>query len=317
MTDRSDVIEQILSVKSRLRPFHPRYEMGSRISNIRMSLKESKELHTELLRHYPVALVATIESYFRIATANLIDAGTPWLDNAANLISKERIKFETVKSFQGKLITIGDYVGATISISNLASLNNIMTTILNRDFLKVLAAVHDRWAAQGMTTQPPPIITNADATYECVEKIFQLRHILCHEFASLEKITREEIEQAVHHVDQFLRASEQLVADTIFPNAPLNQTEMNLYTFKQAEESKAKLQEVEKQLLDVLDDKEKAHYQKIQGIWDALRSESVAFVGNQYVGGSIRPMKHNLESKNLTDERIPQVQRLFEEFKPH
>ncbi|HVA54596.1 MAG TPA: lysozyme inhibitor LprI family protein [Gammaproteobacteria bacterium] len=317
MSVRNNVIEQIASVKARMHSQLPRYEMPSRMTSIKLAFKDSDKKNGELLRYYPVALIATLESYFRLAIANLIDSGSPWLENSAEIMARTKIEFDVVRAFHGKLITIGEYVGATVSITNIAGLNATMSALLATDYLTALSTTIDRWAAQGAKDKVAPIITDPDATYRNVEKTFELRHIFCHEAATGQKVTTDEIAACIEHTALFLKASEELISDTIHPNAPLTQADMNIYSYKQAMERRAELDLAEKELIQSLNDEQRGEYAQIQQLWEQLRNASVGFEGAQYKGGSIQPLIHNLASKRMTEDRIEQVRRLVESFKHH
>lgn len=55
-----------------------------RMSSLLQTFNSPAQHRTELLRYFPVAVVASIDGYFRARLAELIDAGDPFLSNAVS-----------------------------------------------------------------------------------------------------------------------------------------------------------------------------------------------------------------------------------------
>ena len=104
--DGRKIIEQIVSVRSRLRFERREAELFARLSAIESSYERVDPAVPELLRYYPTALVACLESYFRLAIKELIDSGEPYLGNSRQLLRREGYDFDILMGLHGETITI-------------------------------------------------------------------------------------------------------------------------------------------------------------------------------------------------------------------
>ena len=117
--DGRTIIEHILSAKSRFRFERREAELFERLSAIESSYNQVAPDASELLRYYPTALVACVESYFRLAIRELIDSGDPYLGNSRQLLRKDGYDFDILMGLHGKTITIGEVISQQLSITSL------------------------------------------------------------------------------------------------------------------------------------------------------------------------------------------------------
>jgi len=81
------------------------------------------------------------------------------------------------------------------------------------------------------------------------------------------------------------------------------QTEMNICAGKEYRTADATLNRVYQQLVAMLDAAEKAQLKAAQTAWIKYRDANCDFVGDQYKGGSIRPMIYGLCLADVTQNR--------------
>jgi hypothetical protein len=120
-----------------------------------------------------------------------------------------------------------------------------MSDVLGQNFIEQVGLTADRWSHEILRKAAKPIIDSADRVLASVARTFELRHIICHEFASAHEITVAEITVLFDDCGMFLRASREFISETLQPGAPLTQTDMNIA-------AAAKLGEAEQQLAEVL-----------------------------------------------------------------
>lgn len=93
-----------------------------------------------------------------------------------------------------------------------------------------------------------------------------------------------------------------------FPCSDANtQTEMNICAGKEYKAADATLNRVYQQLVAKLDSEEKAQLKEAQTAWIKYRDANCAFVGDQYKGGSIRPMIYGLCLADVTQNRTVEL----------
>ena len=85
------------------------------------------------------------------------------------------------------------------------------------------------------------------------------------------------------------------------------QTEMNICAGKEYKTADTALNRVYQQLVAMLDAAEKAQLREAQTAWIKYRDTNCEFVGDQYKGGSIRPMIYGLCLADVTHNRTVEL----------
>ncbi len=184
MSDRRNIVEEILEIRGRRKSDIPSGELFLRLLHIEHTYKERNPENKELLRYFPIAVVACMETYFRLAIKKLIDSGEPYLANSQSIMPKANVGFDVLKALHGQSITIGDVISHSIPISSLTHLASHMSKLMGIEFLKEVSLIHSRWAFEVLKQPKQPILLEADDTLRNVARTFELRHIFCHETAS-------------------------------------------------------------------------------------------------------------------------------------
>ena len=307
------VIDEILEVRGRLRFKRREAELSVRLIEIENAYKHFKPKLTELelLRYFPIALVACMESYFRLVIKDLVDSGEPYLSNSSGLFHTNQFDFDVLKGLHGQTITIGDVISRYPSISNIRHIVKLMDDLMGYDFREKLSSVYDRWEVEAMESPKQSIIRDIHETFRYVERSFQLRHVFCHEIATAIDVEKEEIDKCVYHTSLFLKASDELVSETLFPNAPLTQTDMNIASYEDYRKEEKDLALLLKKVTEVLSSKQKEKFYEANEAWRKFVEASVEVEGLVYEGGSIRPTIENGAAAQFTRERKEQVEKLF------
>lgn len=305
------VIDEILEVRGRLRFERREVELFARLSAIEIAYKHFNPIITELLRYFPIALVACMESYFRLVIKDLVDSGEPYLSNSSGLLHTNQFDFDILKGLHGQTITIGDVISRYPSISNIGHIVKLMDDLMGYNFREKLSSVYDRWEVEVMESPKQSIIRDIHETFQYVERSFQLRHVFCHETATAIDVEKEEIDKCVYHTSLFLKASDELVSQTLFPDAPLTQTDMNIASYEDYRKEEEYLALLLKKVTDVLSNKQKEKFHEANEAWHKFVEASVEVEGLAYEGGSIRPTIANRAAARLTRERKEQVEELF------
>ncbi len=115
MRKKRDPIAEILQKRSRSRKKGPRWlTLNQRLDLIYPAIrfliqaaeqKKDKEVEEELARYIPVALIAALEAYVRIAIRELINYGGTFRKNAKDL-EEIRVDLATVLGVQGARISM-------------------------------------------------------------------------------------------------------------------------------------------------------------------------------------------------------------------
>jgi uncharacterized protein YecT (DUF1311 family) len=312
MSDRRNIVEEILEIRGRRKSDIPQSELFLRLLHVEHAYQERDPENKELLRYFPIAVVACMETYFRLAIKKLIDSGEPYLTNSQALMPKANVGFDVLRALHGQSITIGDVISHSVSISNLTHLASDMSKLMGVDFLKEVSLIHDRWAVEVLKQPVRPILLEADNTFRYVARTFELRHIFCHETASNHQFDAEEIEKCFDNAVLFLKAAEEMVSETLYPNSPLTQSDMNIASAGEYRKEKEHLDVLLSRVESLLSDKQVPRFNEANKAWEAFSEASVEVEGLQYEGGSIRPTVENSAATRLTRERSAQVSKLVD-----
>ena len=309
--DGRKIIEQIVSTRSRLRFKRGETELFERLREIKSSYKRLDPTAHELLRYYPTALIACVEAYFRLAIRELIDSGEPYLSNSRQLLRREGYDFDILIGLHGEKITIGDVISYHPSISSIGHVIAIMDKITDTDFRKAIAEVHDRWNVEIEKKPKKPIIFDIDETLGYVGRTFELRHVLCHETATAIQIETEEIDKFIYHTSIFLNASDELISQMLFPDAPLTQADMNETSYAEYEKERESMGILVNTISNVLSVKQNEQFALANKAWEKFFKSSVEVEALYFEGGSIAPTIANVAGAQLVRDRKKQLERLL------
>ncbi|HKZ03489.1 MAG TPA: hypothetical protein VJ180_14705, partial [Pyrinomonadaceae bacterium] len=262
-----DVIQEVADVRQRRRFGEAMSELPVRLFALEQAFKKHDKAASELTRYFPVALIACVEGYFRMAIKDLVDAGEPYLTNAEKPASAVKLDFSVLRAVHGKAITVGELVGHSVQLSRLEHIEAALSSLLGTGFLQALRTTTDRWAHEVKGEPATPILTKPDEVFADVARTFELRHIICHEIASAYEIESEEVARCFESCVAFLRAADECISETIHPGAPLTQTDINIAAGKSLSEKREWLAHAVAVLRSRLDEAELVAFDESQAKW--------------------------------------------------
>ncbi len=309
MNRTRDIIQEISDVRERQRIGNAMAELPLRLFALEQAFKNHGGSDTELSKYFPVALIACLEGFFRMAIKDLIDAGEPYLSNAEKPASSVKLDFSLLRAVHGKSITVGEIVSHGVPLSSLKHIQAIFSSLLESDFLNGLRTVSDRWAHEVKGEPVTPILKNPDEVFADVAKTYELRHIICHEIASAYEINLQEIEKCFESCVKFLRAAYEFISQTLHPNAPLTQTDMNISAGESLIKKQTEVDDAFKSLRERLDASEIQSLDKSQQLWKAYCDAWANFVAGRMCrgGGTIWPLIYAGAAEANTQNRLEEI----------
>ncbi len=308
MSKTRDIIQEISDVRERRRIGNAMAELPLRLFALEQAFKNHGTSDAELVKYFPVALIACLEGYFRMAIKDLIDTGEPYLSNAEKPASSVKLDFSLLRAVYGKTVTVGEIVSHGVPLSSLKHIQAVFSSLLESDFLNGLRTVSDRWAHEVKGEPVTPILKNPDDVFADVAKTFKLRHIICHEIASAYEINLQEIEKCFESCVTFLRAADEFISQTLHPNAPLTQTDMNISAGESLANKRAELEDALASLREKLDSDEIKSLNESQQLWETYCDAWVNFVaGEREGGGTIWPLIYACAAEANTQNRLEEI----------
>jgi uncharacterized protein YecT (DUF1311 family) len=309
MATRRDAVEQVLGRKQRSRQEHRSQIYFDRVGALKRAFKGGG-YGDEVLRYFPIGIIATIESYFRGVYAELIDTSEQYATRITPLIRDLRIDWRAIRAIEGKRISTGETIGASLSLSNLGDIQRVMDALLATDFLKQLRDLkHDRGKQKDQ-----PILSDPDDTFKYVTRAFELRHIFCHESASGVQASRDEIESCLDYCALFMNTTEALLW-TKHPDYGLTQQEMTSRAGKTHEEARSTMEEMLAKLNSIVEKDARKALADSQTKWQNLADANAFFMAYLYTGGSMYEMVRLNSFTSETKNRINQLTTFLAEWK--
>lgn len=317
MSKQRDLVQEIIEIRSRNKSGPAQGELFLRLTALQQAFEGKDDTNEELLKYFPIAMVACIEGYFRLVIKEIIDSGEPYIENASKLVEKGRFNYDVAKAFHGQKISLGEFVSHMVSINNLSGISTNMSALLDVDYFEELSTVHDRWAHEIHGKPKKPIIENIKDLKQKVAKTFELRHIFCHELANKNSIDRTEIENCFNATLVFIKAADEYHYQKLFPNAPLSQSDMNQQAASDFSNAKKKLETLNAKIAEILPRDRNEEYLETHKLWQIFRDKDAEFHANEYKGGSIWPTIYGSTAAASTEQRVKVIEKylaILEEF---
>jgi hypothetical protein len=183
----------------------PDRDASWRMSSLLQTFNQPSKHQNELHRYYPIAVVATIDGYFRSRLAELIDSGEPFLSNAVSAYPNVTLDTLLAVAIASKKVSLAELLTNSFNISSFESLVQVVTKVTGvGNFLDQIAEVKPTYLEAKATDR---VIRDPSATWAHLGKVFALRHILCHELAADLELKESEIRGLLITSQQFMTAS--------------------------------------------------------------------------------------------------------------
>jgi hypothetical protein len=320
---KRDLIEEIKLIKSRTE-YNSRYDLSSRLNDIQDALSEFVEyngdLNSELLKYIPISTVACFESFFRSTVKEIVDFGKPFSDRIADFNQSKNIKldFDVVAAIQTKTLTIGEFVAHILPYNNYNDINSNISTLIGADFSKELKKYRPISEFAIENIELDDFQERFSEILESIKRIFELRHIFCHEFATNFKIDREQIIRDFKNCKLFLEHTNRFIWYILYPNEPIAQTDMNIAAYEKYELKNLELETLIKFIKansnneDELEMFEDELFDKSVEIWGKYRDSVATYKASFVEGGSLYPLIYGNALTSITEEKIESMQKEFE-----
>lgn len=240
---KRNYINEITSVKSRSE-YTTLYDFSRKLEDIESafnkSLNDDENLAGELIKYIPIATVACFEAFFRSVYKELIDSGKPFRDNVTKLDKAkiEKFDFNIVDAIQTKTFTIGEFISHQLTCNSFADISHNLTALTGSDFPKQIKMFKNK------RENSNKFIKNSDQIIGDIERIFELRHIFCHEFATNLKVDKDKIWSYFTSAKVFLEHTNDFIWNKLYPDAPKTEAEMPAHATKEFEATESKLSEL-------------------------------------------------------------------------
>lgn len=262
-------IEERREARERVGFDYPGSELYHRLASLRVAYFLHDEDNKELLKYFPIAFAACIESYFRDAIKALVDSDEKYLENARNLLKRLEFNFDIIAKLHGNDITVGDLSAASAPVTELERLDDWMSGLMDCNFLEEVSLMYERREPERR------FFKNAEEIFRYVKRTFELRNIFCHESASGVGVDSEEINKCVNSCADFLKVSEDLIGRVLIPEVAIRGENAISSCRALCEKEKRNLDSLLEELSGLLSKEQKAKLAKANEAWGRFARASV------------------------------------------
>ena len=256
--------------------------------------EKNKELIAKLL---PARIVTLIEVFCRYWIQKLIDQGSPYEERVADLKVDIKYDFALARNFHGRSISIGLLISRSLSLPGVSSVDSVFSKLLDLNFFIWLSQVKRRRDLELEDEEIFPIVRDKAALLEELTRLFEVRHILVHEFPVKQPMELIEINGFFNAAEEFMDATDEGLSQLLYGKYPLSQREMNAEARETSEKAMAELEELvqliarETASSEILDVHKK---------WKDFSEAEAARISEPSAGGSIAPLVYSSALTVLT-----------------
>lgn len=246
---KRNIANEILNLKTR-KEFESYNKIHIKLDKIQdcivaLDLQHGTE-REELIKYIPVSLVATMESFFRSTVSKLIRTDTKYLENSRTLF-ETKFDFEDITRLQKREFSIGELLAHQLSFSKYDYILNHFGKILNVNFKEELIKYNVKSFYSGYEgPHPKDYCANYQKITQDLFKVFELRHIICHEMSTKLNLTVLEIEQLFKSVRAFIYQVYNYTYAILYPESLLSNEELHNKTLTNFKQALSKLDETVK-----------------------------------------------------------------------
>jgi len=272
---------------------------------------------------YVIPAVTLLEVFTRRNLADTIDHDRSFTDRAIEFSKHVKIDFALLRDVQGKIITLGDILAHSVPVNSFGQIVGYFETILGKPLRPLLETAVDRWETEVMKTSTAPVVKDYEAMARSLTRLFEVRHILCHEAPRKSAYESSEIDQFLDNAIQLAKALRAILTLQKFGLVPLTQTEMNIAAAEELRSTEAAMNK----LLSTIEERVKTvdsrpisipgyesdtswleHLKDVQAKWLAYRNAHCEFDTYLNRGGTIRSLLWGKEAARLTKVRISDLE---------
>jgi uncharacterized protein YecT (DUF1311 family) len=318
--DRASEIQEIRQRNSRSQG-----HLSYHLQDLQVQWTKVSQRPGSLSDFYLIRAVTILEVSTRQELALLINHSRQFTDRAVEFSKSFKMDFATVRDVQGRVVTLGDVIAHSVPVNSFGQILDHFGILLGRSIRPLLSGVIDRWQVEIEGRESRPIIEDFEKLAANLTRLFEIRHILCHELPEKSVYPVAEVSGFLESAIQFSKAMEWVLTFEKFGLVPLTQTDMNISQGERLRNAEKDLEHVfgkiRKKIFDLdrsasLSNSDQSgwasSFDAVQETWLAYRNAQCDFVTYLNQGGTIRPLLWGVEAVALTEARITQIQTWFE-----
>jgi hypothetical protein len=298
---RQDRIAEILAIAKR-KSASSSYDLERLRDTWQTKFKSLKEVDDLL----PARIVTIIEVFARSWVQILIDHGAPYVERAAKLKAEMKYDFAIARSLEGRSISLGQLLSHSISLSSVESIASVFDTLLGKKLFQVIASTRSRLSIEHDGDAAVPMISDVQGLQHSIARLFEVRHILVHEFPRNRPFDSDEIEEFFNASIRFIDTLGEELSQQLHGLWPITQQEMNKAAVESWETAKAELEAL---CQDIAQKSGTTTIFEVQRDWELFGHAEADRQAEEEVGsgGTMRPLIYYSNLETITRARIDEL----------
>jgi uncharacterized protein YecT (DUF1311 family) len=294
--------------------------------NLSKQWQQTARDHDSRPDFYLIRAVTILEVSTRKQLATLIDHSKYFTNRAVVLSKNFKMDFATVRDVQGRAITLGDIVAYSVPVNSFGQILDYYETLLGKPLRPLLIAAVDRWRTEIEKQTPEPIIPDFDVSKKRLSRLFEIRHILCHELPEEQVYSISDVSEFLDDAVRFTKAIEEILTFEKYGLVPLTQIDMNIAAYERHKDKQKVLDLLLTSIRTYLTNRDRdfaefrpdeisllSCFDDAQDKWVAYRKANSDIVAGMYWGGSMMPLIWAGEAARITESRITELQTWFDQ----
>jgi hypothetical protein len=298
-----DLLDQILSRRHRSAPEYGYFDVVSKLEALdqlaRLARSTDMEaLRLELLCHLPIALIALLETIFRKGVEQLVRMGEPYSTRAAALAKPELgpLNLPLLLEMPKRKVTPSELFAHLLPFSRFDHFLGPLQSLLERDFLG-LCADPDHL---GRLVEP----IDKQAMWRELPKLFEYRHMFCHEVPKNRHWNEEEVLKAYEVGRAFAVTSSWALLKIIDPDVDLSNVELTNKAWNEASKTKEVMDRLLSRAIDGLEEPLKGLLLEQQSLWERIMTIEAKMIGIKFEGGTGTGFATAMRNREFMESRI-------------
>ncbi len=272
------------------------------------------ELNKEKLRSdrmllfdvFALRAVANIEVFIRLRLKELIDSGSPYLENAAKLADKIKLDHLIASSLQKRTVTVGDLIAYEVPIGSNWDLIRHFDTVFGGGFKRALIEAKSPIIGEHLREEQAPIINDFEGLFASLGRLFEIRHKLAHEAGREQVYAQDELPELLNAAAVYVAACDEVIVFHLYGPQPQTQLGLNA-------RSAELLAEAQQQLAAEIHKAKGSGnvnpdaFDEAQAAWKDFAIKDASLHAALVSGGSMEPMVYADALADLTKSRLEQI----------
>lgn len=243
----------------------------------------------DILELVPVKIVSCFEEYFRQLYQDIIDE----MEDKALLkdikcLKDMKFDFDLIAAISKKNVTLGECLSYSFPCNKFSDIENNFTDLLKINFIeelkKRIKPDFDN------TVSEEELETKARNDIASIDKIFKMRHIICHEGGLGYSLDKDSVQTIIEDAINFVTNVSEVYRIIMYPMEPITQYDMNESGQKEFE----KIQNELDSIVEIINKKKSAvdlpNDLSYLEEWEQYRENRAKIQASQYEGGTIYPL---------------------------